>query len=270
VYFDATGNYIFLSNRSPIFRMTVLTRAGALVQHVQLTSEPDGIAFHTNPTFVVTNNTDGTMTRFDFPANDFSKAPTLTPFASGGFRGDLTEVGSDSCLYLSQEGTHYADGTSSGDNSVVRICPGFVPPPGVPSGVTGHFVGDGAALKAANGSLVEYDAVLNCDITKTPNSFDISWSGDNEFKLKAPTTAACYDDQSLNGGVASKNGFNTIVGTATGTLNGNPGAVIQYTLTDAGIPSIVELANLVITYNGAIVLNVNGPLVDGQNETYKP
>jgi Uncharacterized conserved protein len=106
------GNYLFLSNRIPSTRLTILDRTGALVQHVPMTDEPDGIAFHaSSPKFVVTNNTDGTMTRFDFPLDNFTLAPVQSPFASGGFRGDLGQVGADGCIYLTQAGTRYDDGT---------------------------------------------------------------------------------------------------------------------------------------------------------------
>jgi hypothetical protein len=133
IAFSPDGQYLFASWRSPGLRLTILNRAGALVQHVTLTSEPDGISFHaTAPKFVVTNNTDGTMTRFDFPADDYTMAPVVTLFASGGFRGDLTQVGPDGCIYLTQDGIRYDDGTVPfGGDSVVRICGGFAPPPGV-------------------------------------------------------------------------------------------------------------------------------------------
>ena len=102
------------------------------MQLAPVASEPDGISFHaTAPKFVVTNNTDGTMTRFDFPGDDLSAAPAPTQFASGGFRGDLSLVGPDGCIYLTQDGAHYLNGTSSGESSVVQICPGFAPSPGV-------------------------------------------------------------------------------------------------------------------------------------------
>lgn len=132
IYFDPSGNYLFLSTRSPGFAVTVLDRAGSVVQNIPMASEPDGIAFHSSPpVFVVTVNTDGTMTRFDFPANDFTQPPVQSVFASGGFRGDLSQVGADGCLYLTQAGTRCLDGTVLSDNSVVRICGGFAPPPGV-------------------------------------------------------------------------------------------------------------------------------------------
>jgi len=135
IAFDPTGNYLFLSNRRPSFRLTILDRSGHIVQHVAMTDEPDGISFHsTAPMFVVTNDTDGHMTRFDFPNNDFTQAPTQTDFANGGFRGDQSQVGTDGCIYLTQDGTRYGDGTiGDGTDSIVRLCPGFAPSPGVAS-----------------------------------------------------------------------------------------------------------------------------------------
>jgi len=164
VFFDLSGNFLFISNRAPVFRMTILNRNGTVVQNVAMTSEPDGIAFHINPTFVVTNNTDGTMTRFDFPSNDFTLPPTQTAFASGGFRGDLTQVGPDNCLYLSQNGTRFADNTTSGNNSTVQICPNFVPPPGVIPATGSFVIGD---LNAIPGETVTF--------------WDAQWARDNSF-----------------------------------------------------------------------------------------
>ncbi|NUN96317.1 MAG: hypothetical protein HUU16_09105 [Candidatus Omnitrophica bacterium] len=132
LFFDPTGQFLFLANRSPVFRLTIVDRNGNLVQHVPLPSEPDGIAFRaTSPRFVLTNNLDGTISRIDFPGDDFTQTPTVSLFASGGFRGDLSQVGPDGCLYLTQDGVRFADGTTSSENSVVRICGGFATPPGV-------------------------------------------------------------------------------------------------------------------------------------------
>ncbi|MBI3757926.1 MAG: hypothetical protein HY267_08115 [Deltaproteobacteria bacterium] len=80
IAFDPTGAFLFVSNRAPAHRLTVLNRAGAVVRHVAMSSEPDGIAFHSvAPKFVVTDNTDGTVTRFDFPNDDFTLPPTVQP-----------------------------------------------------------------------------------------------------------------------------------------------------------------------------------------------
>ena len=132
ITFDPSGDHLLLATRSPSYRLTVLGRDGKVVQSVPMSTEPDGISFHgTEPVFVVTNNTDGTMTRFDFPGNDLTKEPTQSTFASGGFRGDLSLVGSDGCIYLTQSGARFLDGTTTTDNGIVQICPGFTPSPGV-------------------------------------------------------------------------------------------------------------------------------------------
>jgi len=131
--FDPSGEYLFLANRDDS-ALTILRRDGTLAQRVDIfhdgrAHEPDDVAFHeADPQFVVSNNLDGTLTRFDFPANDFTQTPTQSMLAEGGFRGDLLQVGSDTCLYLTQKGTRFSDGTESDDNSVVRICAGFEPP----------------------------------------------------------------------------------------------------------------------------------------------
>lgn len=132
IFFDPTGNYLFVSDRSPGFHLTILRRDGSLVQSIPMSDEPDGIAFHAAaPPFVVTDDTNGNMTRFDFPGGDFTKVPTLSMFASGGFRGDLSQVGADGCLYVSQAGTRYDNGVTGSTNSLARICGGFAAPPGV-------------------------------------------------------------------------------------------------------------------------------------------
>jgi protocatechuate 3,4-dioxygenase beta subunit len=142
IYFDPSGAFLFLDNRTPVNRLTVVTRAGVVVQHVAMpssSSQPVGIGFSANsPKFIITNNTDGTMQRFDFPSDDVTQVPTRTVFASGGYRGDLMQTGPDGCLYATQGGARYdndyeEDGSVA--NSIVRICGsgGFVPPDGVPT-----------------------------------------------------------------------------------------------------------------------------------------
>ena len=110
LYFDPTGNYIFLANRQNDlnvvqFRLTILERtvqpgadAWTIINHVPMACEPDGVAFHVGlPPFVVTNNTNqcilddptlplfgdpeleegptGTMFRFDFPLDPLTGQP---------------------------------------------------------------------------------------------------------------------------------------------------------------------------------------------------
>ena len=78
-----------------------------------------------------------------FPGGDYTQPPLASTFASGGFRGDLLNVGVDGCIYATQgrhavasdHGTRYDDGTETTEDSLVKICapPGekFAPGPGV-------------------------------------------------------------------------------------------------------------------------------------------
>jgi hypothetical protein len=140
--FDPTGSYLFLASLSGapegLPRLTVLARSGALVQRVFMpaSSEPGGIAFHTGTSvFAVTNNLDGTMTRFDFPGNDFTKAPNQTVLASGGFAGSHLRVGPNGCLYVSQGQTRYDNGVvdDTHHHSLVQLCESTPPPTQTPT-----------------------------------------------------------------------------------------------------------------------------------------
>jgi hypothetical protein len=125
---DPTGSTIFAADGQGI---DILDRSGTRTQRISQTAgggQTDGVAFHTNGNYVVSNNHDGTITRLDFPGSDYSQPPTQTLLASGGFRGDMVQVGPDSCLYVTQDGARYGDGTVTSEQSIVRICAGFVPP----------------------------------------------------------------------------------------------------------------------------------------------
>jgi hypothetical protein len=129
IAFDPTGNFLFTSSSG---KLAVLDRNNNLVQQIALANGAcctDGIAFHSvSPQFVISNNTDGTITRYDFPGNNYAKPPTQSFLASGGFRGDLLQVGADGCAYLMQGNTRFADGTVTNSGSLVQLCPGFAPP----------------------------------------------------------------------------------------------------------------------------------------------
>ena len=205
IYFEPSGSYLFVTNRVEravttaegdfeLNQLTVVSRpagpvtaasSAQIVRHLPTFSEPDGVAFHSVEHFVVTNDeTNGTMTRFDFPGGDYSQEPSgsveLQPidgfgdpagdpikvfgsvFAAGGHRGDLLQVGADGCIYATQGrrflvedlGTRYDDGTETSEDSIVRICAtsgGFTPPPGVGrESVPGSIAG--SAYFDANGN----------------------------------------------------------------------------------------------------------------------
>ena len=128
VYFDPSGDFLFVAGRTGVFPSdtgflyVVSRKTGAVIQQLDGSHFPDGVAVHINPLYLVANNNDATVTRYDFPLDDFTQAPQISTIASGGFRGDLVQVGPDNCLYLTQAGTRFANQTTSAANSVVRLC----------------------------------------------------------------------------------------------------------------------------------------------------
>ncbi len=111
----------------------------------------------------------GTMTRFDF-GNGYANAPTaVSTFAAGGFRGDLLQVGADGCIYGTQgpqymaggaNGTRYDNDVETTEQSIVRICGGFVTPPGVANGsVAGTVYKDANRDSLLNGGDTGLDGV---------------------------------------------------------------------------------------------------------------
>jgi hypothetical protein len=147
VYFDPTGQFMFVAVRLPYVGLAVVDRSGQVLQKLPTSSEPVGMVFRPgSPKFVVSNNSNGSMTRFDFPGDDYSLPPTATPFATGGFRGDLVSVGPDGCVYLTQAGTRFDNLLATNQNSVMRVCGGFAavptytPPP--PSSLCGFVYHD--------------------------------------------------------------------------------------------------------------------------------
>jgi hypothetical protein len=172
------------------------TATGAIAQHISDTTGhccADGMAFHAGtPQFVVSNNTDGSITRYDFPGGDFSKPPTQSNFANGGSRGDLTDVGADGCLYLTQANTRFADGTVTGQGSLVKLCGGFLPP--IP--VATKLVANPSIATVVPGATVylKLSANLTGNGTPLPNE-PISFSAGGNHVCTATTdasgTAAC-------------------------------------------------------------------------------
>lgn len=133
LFFNGDGSKLYIANRSPVYRVTVVKRdtplTGVFEKHIPLASEPDGIAFHGTTGDVFTSNTDGTISRINPLTN------VVTAFASGGFRGDLAAVGSDGCWYVTQDGVRYNNGTTSpSGDSIVKICEGFLSQRGVIAG----------------------------------------------------------------------------------------------------------------------------------------
>jgi hypothetical protein len=264
IYFNADGSQLFLATRSPFFAVTVVNRdapgarTGALDRHIGLPAEPDGIAFHTTG-FIVTANLDGTLSKI-VPGPD-----TVSTFASGGGRSDLTQVGSDTCFYVTQDFfTRFDDGTTSSNTSLVRICPGFVPPPGVGE-AEGRMTGGGSVF-TEDGERVTHGFQLGCDPV-AGGQMQIVW-GRRRFHLEQLVQASCADNPTFDEGSPAA-GFDTYTGSGIGRLDGIPGATILWTFTDAGEPGADDTARVVITdANGVQQLAVSGQLRNGNHQAH--
>jgi hypothetical protein len=153
LYFAPDGNSVFVSYRDSAAGtqgLAVIRRPAALisnrntiddsqiVRRIAMSAMPQGVAFRAAGDFAVTLNEDGTMTRLTFPSVNFDGAPTQSSFASGGFRGGLLRVGADGCIYAPQgrmdggtSGVRFGDNAVASSDSIVRVCGGFAPAPGV-------------------------------------------------------------------------------------------------------------------------------------------
>jgi len=245
IAFDPTGDFLFVANRTPSHRLTILNGdTGALIQHVPMGPEPDGISFHAStPKFVVTNNTDGTMTRFDFAGDDYTQVPVQSVFASGGFRGDLSQVGADGCIYLTQAGTRYNDGTVTQENSLVRICGGFAPPvirnlalaPATATNQVGSTHTVTATLTDSDGDPVAAEPILfsvsgahttsGSGVTDVNGEADFTYPGTN---LGNDSITACHD---ANDNAACDDGEPTATVTKT-WVEGDPASLVLTPETD--------------------------------------
>ena len=270
--FDPTGNFMIIAGRTGVFPhdtpyLSLLSRSGALVQQLPANHFPDGMAFHENPFYMVANNNDGTITRYDFPQGDLKQAPAQSVIASGGFRGDLTGVGPDGCLYATQAQTRYANGTVTKDNSVIRVC-----------STEGGFVQAGKLV--ATSSATHFVPVTPCRIadTRNPNGAfggpAIAGGASRDFAIPGsacniPTSAAAY---SMNVAVVPHQALGYITLWPAGqsqplvaTLNSLDGRVkSNAAIVPAGTNGAVSVF---ATDTTDVILDINGYFVAGSSPT---
>lgn len=273
IYFDPTGRFLFAAVGTPVAGLAVLDRHGNLVQVIPnpggglpgaFCVGTDGVAVHENPTFVVSVNRDGTMTRYDFPNDDFTQAPIVSVFASGGFRGDFAQVGSDRCLYVTQLGTRFRDATVSLDPSVARVCPDFSQPL---EEVPGRMTGGGSVI-GSGGVRLTHGFEIHCTPAQAPNHLEVHGKEGARFHLESLEAAVCFRDAAFDSARPSAD-FNTLVGKGRGGYNGRSGASIQFTFRDAGEPGTEDFADLVVTdSNGSVVLSAAGELRSGDHQAH--
>ncbi|MEX2356303.1 MAG: ice-binding family protein [Thermaerobacterales bacterium] len=140
------------------------------------------------------------------------------------------------------------------------------PEPFLPGRMTG-----GGSVFTAEGMRVTHGFTLQCDAADGPNNLQINWGqGRNgyRFHLGELDFAACSDDPAIDPAPPAA-GFDTYRGTGTGRLNNQPGAAIQWTFTDAGQPSVNDMAAIRIwDAGGNLVLDVSGMLRNGNHQAH--
>lgn len=123
-------------------------------------------------------------------------------------------------------------------------------------------------LSGTPSTRVTHGFELHCDISKKPNNLEVNWGNGNKFHLTSLTSAFCFDDPTIVPNPPAA-GFDTYIGTGTGTLNGVAGATITFTFTDAGEPGTNDNAKIKITDSGGtIVVNVSGNLHNGNHQAH--
>jgi hypothetical protein len=100
-------------------RTDVITQAGVLVRSITTSHCADGMAASNGS--IYKNNTDGTLTRLTFAGANYTGAITEDIIADGYTYGDLAGVGPDNAFYINAYDAKFADGTSAGAYSLVRI-----------------------------------------------------------------------------------------------------------------------------------------------------
>lgn len=202
IAFNPGGSQLFLSNFSG--RTVIVAdrdapgaRSGTVNRHIPIPNTPDGIAFHVDG-FLVTTNVDGTIAKIVLGPPD-----VVSTFASGGGRNDLAQVGADMCLYTTQDlFTRFDDGTVTTDSSLVRICPGFIPPPGVEGDTDRDGVANSADLCPSTPGGEVVDPSTGCSIAQLnpcegPRGSTQPWKNHGQYVASVAESAESFLDQGL-------------------------------------------------------------------------
>ncbi len=140
--------------------MTIISSSGAVVNSFAVPHYPDGLAFGDGAASgsLFSNNNDGTITEYVLGPG-YSGTPVITDIATGsGAYGDLAGVGPDCAFYVSQfnnygyhgstpgVGTHWDNGVTNAEPSIIRIAAVAVGSDGTVSEVCGFHHLDGGTV----------------------------------------------------------------------------------------------------------------------------
>jgi hypothetical protein len=104
---------------------------------------------------------------------------------------------------------------------------------------SGQMIGGGTTY-TSSGVQVNHGLDLHCDLSLGPNYLQVTWSGGNVFFMQKVGSLSCTGSP-----------FNSISGTGTGTVNGQTGATIEWSFTDAAQASILNDSAVIVIKNAA-------------------
>ena len=112
------------------------------------------------------------------------------------------------------------------------------------SAATPFMTGGGSVLQSGTTGRVTHGFEVHCGTDANPssanNSLEVNWGSagnKHHFELSDVLISSdCFYDPSVGSPNPPPPGFNTFIGDGTGTLDGQSGATIHFTFTDAGEP----------------------------------
>ncbi len=110
-----------------------------------------------------------------------------------------------------------------------------------------RMVGKGALTDPATGTTGSYAYIMSCDPTRPAGPFEVRY-GTHRFRLTTVHGVSCADYSNVTTPAA---GFDTQTGTGTGTLDGTPGAYIEWTFVDGGLGGLSDSAYISIRVPGS-------------------
>jgi hypothetical protein len=254
IAWDPTGQYLFASADGGVrvwdvnghfqYNFNFLTDHGGLDKYGSGVVT-DGIAFPAaGASFVVTNNTDGTISKFNF-ANGYAHAPSSEDIlASGGSRGDNSGVGPDGCLYVTQAFTAPQGPVSQYTPSLVKVCiagGGFAPPSGLGSSFTATegtpFTGQVATFTDTNPADTALSAAIIWGDGSAPSPGAITGSPTTGYTVTGTHTYAHPSSPSITVSISG-----TSLPTSDVTTTG--------TVVDAPLTSDVSTTAITVPHSG--------------------
>jgi hypothetical protein len=139
---------------------------------------------------------------------------------------------------------------------------------GCPTGTHKRRMTGGGSVFTSAKARVTHGMELHCDIKDKPNNLEVNWGNGEKFKLSSLTTVRCTDEPGI-GPRRPIAGFDTMVGTGTGSYKGQSGATVSFTFTDAGEPGRADVASITVKdAGGKTVLTVSGPVSNGNQQAH--